>query len=239
MEHFAIVCGNAFEVLKNPGTFDCVITDPPYDLKTHRGASSLKGGSPNKIELGFDPISPFEVFQLCKLAKRWAIAFCSLEMLGRYSDASGDWWVRSGVYRRTNPAPQFSGDRPGQACEGIAIMHPPGRKSWNRGGHAAFWEASIERQRVHPTQKPLALMRELIEAFTAEGELILDPFCGSGTTGVAALQLGRRFIGIEIDSEHARTATRRCQEAFEAYQASCDLRQRMEAVYGCLSPTKA
>lgn len=61
----------------------------------------------------------------------------------------------------------------------------------------------------HPTQKPVELMAQLIEHVTAPGELVLDPTCGSGSTGVAAVQLGRRFIGMELDQVHARTARRR------------------------------
>lgn len=60
--------------------------------------------------------------------------------------------------------------------------------------------------RVHTTQKPLELMLELVELFTDPGDLVLDPFCGSGTTGVACVRLGRRFIGIEKDATYAAVA---------------------------------
>lgn len=61
----------------------------------------------------------------------------------------------------------------------------------------------------HPTQKPLSLLRRVIAASTQSGQLVLDPFCGSGTTGVAALQLGRRFVGIDISGEYLQIALRR------------------------------
>jgi len=63
--------------------------------------------------------------------------------------------------------------------------------------------------RLHPTQKPLEALQPLIKAFTKEGDLVLDPFCGSGSTLAAAQQLGRHWTGIELDGEHYRTATRR------------------------------
>jgi adenine-specific DNA-methyltransferase len=60
--------------------------------------------------------------------------------------------------------------------------------------------------RLHPTQKPVRSMKPLIETFTRRGDVVLDPFCGSGSTLLAAKILGRRYIGIELDAEHARTA---------------------------------
>ena len=66
--------------------------------------------------------------------------------------------------------------------------------------------------RCHPTQKPLSLMEALVRDFSDPGELVLDPFAGAGTTGVAALSLGRRFLGWELDPAHAATAQRRLAE---------------------------
>ena len=65
----------------------------------------------------------------------------------------------------------------------------------------------------HPNEKPLDLMRRLIEATTKPNDLILDPFAGSGTTLVAVLQCGRRYIGVEISPQHYETAQRRLYEA--------------------------
>jgi len=63
--------------------------------------------------------------------------------------------------------------------------------------------------KVHPAQKPVAVMRWLVNATTQRGDLVVDPFCGSGTTGIAARQLGRQFHGIEQDSEIAKSARQR------------------------------
>ena len=65
----------------------------------------------------------------------------------------------------------------------------------------------------HPTQKPLALITRSLEASTSRGELVLDPFAGSGSTGVAAMQLERRFLGAEIDRDYARLAGKRLRAA--------------------------
>jgi DNA modification methylase len=67
----------------------------------------------------------------------------------------------------------------------------------------------------HQTQKPLALMETLVRLFSDPGELILDPFAGSGTTGVAAVRLGRRFLGWEMNPEYAEIARKRIAAARE------------------------
>ena len=67
--------------------------------------------------------------------------------------------------------------------------------------------------KVHPTQKPLALMEWIVARITNPGDTVLDPFMGSGTTGVACVKLGRNFIGGEIDPTHYATAQRRIADA--------------------------
>jgi adenine-specific DNA-methyltransferase len=69
-----------------------------------------------------------------------------------------------------------------------------------------------ERNALHPTQKPVSALKSLIEGFTNPDDVVLDPFCGSGSTLVAARELGRRFIGIELDAGHHTTASRRVAE---------------------------
>lgn len=199
-----------------------VIGDPPFDQDTSDNARTRKGAvsygeSAQFIE--FAGITPAEVVPaMLRVAARWVVAFCALEQLGEYKVAAGRSWIRASGWWRDNPAPQFTGDRPGQRFEGIAIMHPPGRKRWNRGGEC--WSPrgpttngsnnGSDRASVgHPTPKPVWLMLDAVDAFTDPDEIILDPFCGSGTTGVACLRLGRRFIGIEKDAKYAAIARER------------------------------
>lgn len=78
------------------------------------------------------------------------------------------------------------------------------------------WSGAVRQQpeqRYHPTQKPLALMKWVLENYTEPGMTVLDPFCGSGTTGVACIQMGRVFTGIEMDAGYFAAAKMRCEAA--------------------------
>lgn len=81
-------------------------------------------------------------------------------------------------------------------------------------------------ERVHTTQKPLWLMEALVRDFTDPGEVVLDPFAGSGTTGVAAKRLGRGFIGWERDPKYAAIAERRIRDAREQLDITATMTPR-------------
>jgi site-specific DNA-methyltransferase (adenine-specific) len=113
--------------------------------------------------------------------------------------------------------PQVTGDRPAQGDEAIVIAHVPGRKRWNGGGKTAIYPFPLANGdgRIHPTQKPEALLEALVRDFTDPGELVLDPFAGSGTTGVACKRLGRRFVGWETQERYQRAAQARIDSTRE------------------------
>ena len=212
---------------------DVVITDPPYSKRVHqtqrrglmsrerRGSEKAAGG--RKRELGFgylqDDLRSAVATELARLTWRWILVFSDLEsthLWQRDLVASGLEHVQVGIWHKLGATPQFRGDRPAVAAEAVEISHPAGRKRWNGGGGHAFWEHPIVLDRggrggvrVHTTQKPLELMEELVLAFTEPGELVLDPFCGSGTTGIACRKHGRRFVGWEKDARYAELARER------------------------------
>ena len=208
-----------------------VITDPPYTEHTHvksRIGSSLSdldgvAAASRVVDFGFAHITEAErtavAQQVARLAYRWLLFFTDCEGLADWRRAildAGLQHIRSGTWVKLHSTPQFTGDRPGTGVEMIEIAHPKGRKKWNGGGKPALWTHAIAidrsktgEQRIHTTQKPVSLMLELVEQFTDPGDIVLDPFCGSGTTGVACLRLGRRFIGIEKDAKYATVAQER------------------------------
>jgi site-specific DNA-methyltransferase (adenine-specific) len=155
------------------------------------------------------------VKQSMRLSRGWSLAFCQAEAVGKYQVLFGEAWRRSMVWIKPDSAPQFTGDRPAMGYESICAAWCNGKKSsWNGGGmRGVFTVNSTGYDHLHPAQKPEKLMTKLIMLFSNEGDTILDPFMGSGTTGVACVQTGRNFIGCEIDPGYFKIAEKRIHDA--------------------------
>lgn len=120
---------------------------------------------------------------------------------------------------KPDAAPQMNGQGPGMAVEPfVTAWCGSGHSRWNGGGRRNYFEHRTnnrDRHGSHPTEKPVSLMRELLELFTNPGETILDPFAGSGTTGVACVLTGRRFVGIERDPKYFDIMVERIRKAHD------------------------
>lgn len=214
------------------GSVDHVLCDPPYEAEAHtlqrrtketfgtqRGGGDTRGCAVKAVD--FDPIGAdarlASAREMARVARRWILVFCQAEAVGAWRDAlvgGGAVFKRACVWVKPDGQPQLTGDRPGMGYESIVAAHAPGRSRWNGGGsHGVFTFATKSdpdsSRTGHPTQKPEALMERLVSLFTDPGDLICDPFAGSGTTGVAAIRLGRRFIGWERDERYHAAALRR------------------------------
>ncbi len=228
-----VITGDNREILPTLDQVDHVITDPPYDDTTHSNAkTSRKGCDDGVLEIGFEPLSDFSfVCDLLRLSRQWVVCFCAMEQLGEYKRASQDAWVRSGFWDRRAGTAFARSDRPYQPGEGIAIMSDADEKVFPAGAKRAIWASTIARDdREHETQKPLPLMLEIISDFTRPGDVVLDPFGGSMTTGVACVRLGRKFIGIERNPKHANFGRERI-EAESRLSTLSALRSGQEALF--------
>lgn len=226
-----------------------VITDPPYEAEAHTKGRRLKGktkGPGGDREVLEAPLSfaamtaeerDFSAAQFARLAVRWSLVFCQVEAVNAWSRSlveSGANTKRIGVWVKPDAMPQFSGDRPGMGYESIVFAHAPGRSHWNGGGRVAVFTHNKNTpggKHEHETQKPLPLMLELVELFTDPDDVVLDPFCGSGTTGVACLRLGRRFIGIEKDATYAAVARERLEAESQGLTLR-DARAGQQSLFG-------
>lgn len=220
-----IFLGDCREVLPTLGAVDVTLTDPPFEAEAHTLQRRHSRGAGGLVfePLPFGPITAnvrVEVAsQIASLTRRWVLTFCQVEgaPLWRkvYEDA-GLIYKRTCIWVKPDGMPQYSGDRPGMGYETFVVMHPPGRSRWNGGGrHGVFVynkNAGGGRAHEHPTQKPGPLLRDLVQLFSNPGDLLLDPFMGSGTLLRAAKDMGRRAIGIEISEKYAEIAVKRLSQ---------------------------
>jgi site-specific DNA-methyltransferase (adenine-specific) len=192
------------------GSPDVLITDPPYRPHVHKkGVSqSAKGGARNR-DLGFDALSQSLRDWTCGVAarvKRWAIIFSDIESATLWHEGlvlAGATPIRMIPWVRWS-MPQLSGDRPPQGAELVIVAYGKerGRKHWNGPGNLTHLAHTCLRgDGKHKAEKPLDLMLDLVDWFSDPGELVVDPFSGSGTTGLACKLLGREFAGAEQDPD--------------------------------------
>lgn len=220
--------GDCLEVMPTLGEFDAVVTDPPFEAQAHtamrRTQSSIKSGE--KVALDFAPITEearrFVPEWASGFCKGWLLAFCQVEAVSdwRYAmEAAGLRYKRGMAWVKPDSSPQFNGQMPAQGFECVAAAWcGVGASRWNGGGRRGVFTHNTNgphRQGEHPTEKPVALMGELVELFSDVRAKLLDPFMGSGTTGVACVQLGRKFTGIELDPKYFDIACKRIEEAYK------------------------
>ena len=200
--------GDCRDILPTLPKVDAVITDPPYGIKadTSMAASSgFQGGgmkAPKRVyeASGWDdkPIDD-ELMAMVRQAGKWAVIFggnyyhcaptsCWLvwdkEVNGNFADCELAWTNLPKAVRRI-------------------------RYMWN-----GMLLANGEQRGDHPTQKPIGVMEWAINHVPPPNNVILDPFMGSGTTGVACANLGRQFIGIEREPKYFDIACRRIDDAY-------------------------
>lgn len=200
--------GDCLDVMRGmaDGSVDCIVTDPPYGIlggaKAIGGANIVEPTQYKKMDWDYIPFS-IEQFRECQRVSENQIIF-------GYN--------------------HFSSILPSTPCfivwdkkcqNGWDDTFADGELAWtsfNRPGkiYRHLWMGALKKKkekRFHPTQKPVDLFKWIVEKFTDENDIILDPYMGSGTTGVACVKMGRSFIGIELDPEYFAIAEKRIEAA--------------------------
>jgi DNA modification methylase len=196
-----LYCADCLDVMGGVGKVDAVVTDPPYGIGESGGDKKRRRGY-NAIviheDLGWDKKRPSkEVFYLIRKTSKKQIIWGGNYFADLLPPSMG--WL----YWDKKMGGDFSDGELAWTSERRAVRDfskSPFDKL--KGGHL----------RQHPTQKPVSLM-EWCLSFIPDSNLILDPFMGSGTTGVACVNLGRRFIGIELERKYFDIAVERIQRA--------------------------
>jgi len=193
------------------GCVDCVLADPPYGIPV--GAAFVRRAG-TVIENGSGAYNEGATWEwLASVA--WMRPGANLAIFHRRGDSPPQTvrpWHKFYLVKDApppTPRPTFV-----SAVEECTIASTPGRRIWYGGGYVPNYWRGLTPNRLnqghgHQAEKPEAAMAILVKVLSAPTHLILDPFCGTGTTCVAAKTLGRRWIGIELDPKYAEIARRR------------------------------
>jgi len=220
--------GDCLEIMGDlpNGCVDACITDPPYGIPNgaafwRKGGRSIEDwGTAKHNEAPGDWLSmvPFADDAYC-LEFHGNHPEATIETIQRHTACGLVPWSFC-VLTKKNPPPT---PRPKFASGfELCLVSYRGERRWHGGGYVKNSYITLVPEpgviREHPTQKPVDCMAQWIEGIVPPGGTVLDPFMGSGTTGVACVQTGRNFIGIEIDPEYFAIAERRIAEAQRNYQ---------------------
>ena len=206
-----LIQGDCLAVMPLLGKVDAVVTDIPYGI-------SQKSNGLRRLDYGDwdgETATSVSLSALCMCADvPSVIAWCGWRQLSLIADTLPDRSERPLTWGKPNP-PVLNGQRLFLSATEHAFY---GKKSgaWFSGGCIkSYWLGPPPADRQHPTQKPVWLMRQCVQATVAPDGVCLDPFMGSGTTLVACAKLGRKGIGIELDPDYFKIACDRVQKAYD------------------------
>lgn len=208
------------------GSIDLILTDPPYNLSPY-STGNMKFSWRKEInnnladwdKKNFIPHDWVKEFKRILKPTGNIFAFCSYNLVGKWHEAFDPEFdtFQFMVWHKTNPTPKIRRAGFLNSCELIVCMWNKNH-TWNfskQNEMHNFIETPLcmGKERLkdphHPTQKPVRVLEHIIKLASKEGDVVFDPFMGVGSTGVAALKQGRRFIGVEIDKKYYKAAEKR------------------------------
>jgi hypothetical protein len=219
-DHCTIYHGDCRDILPTLDPVPLLLTDPPYGIPAGSAVWRKNGTSiedwgdagHNAIVDGWR--------QLVQLSgDAWIVEFgvsasSWLDVAGGHTAAG---WTPSNTFTLVKSAPAPT-PRPGFAsATELALVSKVGQPTWHGTGYVPNRWIGLTPNRAgtswgHPTEKPAEALNSLVQALTAPGDMVLDPFMGSGTTLRAAKDLGRKAIGIEIEERYCEIAAKRCAQ---------------------------
>ena len=243
--------GNAYTIIKQykkQGLMvDHIITDPPYNISKENNFSTMRnprqGVDFGKWDREFDLYAWIKDYSEILNKNGSMIIFCSYRYISHIIDRleECDMCVKDIlIWEKSNPMPRNIYRRYVQDTE-FAVWAVKKNSKWvfNKPDDVSYCRTIYETPVVsgkertsHPTQKSLALLENIIKIHTNEGDTILDPFMGSGTTGEAALKNGRAFIGVEISPEYFEISRKRIEKFTEKKSLISDAVDKIKKITG-------
>jgi site-specific DNA-methyltransferase (adenine-specific) len=216
-----LYCGDCLEVMPQlGGPVDVVLTDPPYGdinhVKRLHERAKYKGGPIRNLHKGNGDFVGFDwddlLGQIDTISKKWIYMFAG-DKTGyvRSFFNSMDCMTRIGVWEKTNPTPLHGQYIWTSSVEICAIVRKR-NADFFEFCQSPVWRFPTENTTEHPTEKPVRLFMKIIRSSAKKTDLILDPFAGSGTTGLAAQNDGRRCVMIEQSEEYCKIAVDRLRQ---------------------------
>ena len=232
-ENYKLYLGNAYtiidELIKNNVKVNHIITDPPYNISHENNFNTLKcprqGVDFGEWDKNFDLFSWIPKYEKILDKNGSIIIFCSYRYMSfiiKTMEESNLEVKDILVWRKSNPMPRNIERRYVQDME-FAIWGVKKGAKWifNKDKNKPYMRSLFETSTVsgnertnHPTQKSLQLMKDIINIHTNKDDVVIDPFMGSGTTGVACLNLNRKFIGIVLDKKYFNLSVERLNKIF-------------------------
>lgn len=211
-----IICGDCLTIMKGipDGAVDLVCTDIPYGEVNRAagdkvGIRKLNKGGADDVNFDLSNL----IVQLLILGRGSFYIFCGIEQVSeiRRRFVESDLTTRHGFWEKDNPSPHLGQYVYLSATENVVFGKTKGA-TYNGHCRKPIWHSPVVPNQIHPTQKPLSIIKDMITVSSNPGDLILDPFVGSGTTCVAAKRLGRKYIGIEIVEKYCKIAEDRLRQ---------------------------
>lgn len=233
-----LLCGNCLEILPeiDRESIDLIFADPPYNL-SNKKFLTVKSGKPVRCDKGeWDEIGNIHEFNLNWIKKcievlkpqgtLWVSGTLhNYPSIGMALKELNMWIINDIVWFKRNAPPILSRNRLAPSTEIIWLASKNKKyffnyelaKEMNNGKQMRnLWEITAKRHKTsHPTEKPEDLLERIVLLGSKEGDLILDPFMGSGTTGVVSKRLNRNFIGIELNQEYFEIAKNRIESTYQ------------------------
>ena len=194
----------------NDGAVDFTLTDIPYDAvnRDSNGLRNLDKGNADIITFNLDEF----LKQVLRVTANSLCIFCGKEQFSQiykfFADI-GKGTVRPIIWEKTNPSPMNGQYIYLSGVEMGVWYKKQGAKTFNAHCKNTVFHYPNGRSKLHPTEKNHALLEDLIKDNTNEGQTVFDPCCGSGSHCFVAENLGRKYIGIELDKNYFNVATER------------------------------
>ena len=211
-------CINAMSRLPD-GSIDLLLTDIPYGNVSKNGEERAKyAGQLRKIDKGDADILTFDLDdflkQVDRVTKGTVYIFCGIPQISKIFDffeSNKNYMQRLCVWKKTNPSPA-NGQHMWLSGAEFCVFAKKRKQTFNQSCKNSVWDFPVGRSKRHPTEKPLKLFEYLVESSSNEGDIVLDPCMGSGTTAEACVNLKRNFIGFELNEEYCKLANDRIEE---------------------------